>query len=140
MPQITPDFHVAAQISVDEIADLARAGIRSVMCNRPDDEDPGQPGFASIEQAARAAGLDVAWVPVPSSGFGPQEVAAFRDALQDLPAPVLAYCRSGTRCTRLWTIVSFDRYTPEQLVELTGAAGYDMRALVGQLAAQRQAE
>lgn len=139
MPQITPDFHVAPQITVDGVADLARAGIRSVMCNRPDHEDPGQPAFAEIEAAARAAGLDVAWVPISSAGFGPQEVAAFRDALGDLPAPVLAYCRTGTRCTRLWTIVNFDRYTPEQLDSMTAAAGYDMRPLIGQLAAQRPA-
>jgi len=35
-----------------------------VLCARPDNEDPGQPSFASIKKAAEAAGLKAAQVPI----------------------------------------------------------------------------
>jgi sulfide:quinone oxidoreductase len=31
-----------------------------------------------------------------------EDVAEFKAALAELPGPVLAYCRSGTRCRLLW--------------------------------------
>ena len=40
-----------------------------------------------------------------TSWITPQNVEDFRAALAGLPGPVLAYCRSGTRCRNLWMLV-----------------------------------
>jgi sulfide:quinone oxidoreductase len=102
--QITEDYSVSPQIAVEDVAEIARLGFRTLMCNRPDAEDPGQPDFARIAAAAEAHGLVVSHVPVQSGGITPQDVDAFRAAMAELPRPVFAYCRSGTRSQNLWRL------------------------------------
>lgn len=99
--QLTEDYAVSPQISVADVAEIKAAGFKSVICNRPDNEDPGQPCAAEIQAAVEAAGLEFRWVPVISGGMTPDDVAAQANALDELPGPVFAYCRSGTRCTNL---------------------------------------
>ena len=41
--QITDEYAVSGQIAADDIAAIKAAGFRSIICNRPDDEQPGQP-------------------------------------------------------------------------------------------------
>lgn len=99
---LTPAISVSPQISPDDVADIAAAGFKTIICNRPDDEEPGQPAFADIAAAARAAGLEVLHVPVISGMLTEGNVAEFAQALETVPGPVLAYCRSGTRSANLW--------------------------------------
>lgn len=102
--QITPDFAVAPQLRPEEVAEVAAAGFRSILCNRPDREEAGQPEFAAVEAAARAAGLEVLHVPVVSGAITADNLRDFRAAVAALPAPVFAYCRSGGRCANLWDL------------------------------------
>jgi uncharacterized protein (TIGR01244 family) len=101
---ITEDFTVAAQITPDDVPAIAAEGYRSILCNRPDGEEPGQPPFGTIAAAAEAQGLRVAYLPVVSGQITPENVEDFRAAMQDLPGPVFAYCRSGARCQNLWML------------------------------------
>ena len=101
---LTPALAVAPQLTPDAMAEAARLGFKSVINNRPDVEaGPDQPTSAQIDAAALAAGLAYRHLPVAPSYQSPQEVAAFADLLQELPEPVLAFCRSGTRSARLFT-------------------------------------
>jgi uncharacterized protein (TIGR01244 family) len=85
------------------MAAVAAAGFKSVIINRPDFEGgPDQPTAESVTLAAREVGLRVAYQPVVSGGMTSDDVVRFSELLQTLPAPVLAYCRSGTRCTVLY--------------------------------------
>jgi sulfide:quinone oxidoreductase len=54
---ITPSLSVSEQVLPQDIAALATAGFKSVICNRPDGEGADQPSFSEIEAAATAAGL-----------------------------------------------------------------------------------
>jgi len=101
---VGPDVCVAPQLTPEAMADAMRAGFRSVINNRPDFEHgPEQPTNAAIEAAARAAGLEYRFLPVDGGYQSPQEIAAFAQLLKDLPRPILAFCRSGARSTRLYT-------------------------------------
>lgn len=101
--QIAADFCVAPQLSPDAMAELARLGFRSVVNNRPDFEHgPDQPTSAAIEAAALAAGLQYRFLPVAGGYQSPEEIAAFKQLLAELPGPVLAFCRSGARAQRLY--------------------------------------
>lgn len=91
-----------AQVELSEIADLAGQGFRSLICNRPDGEDPGQPGFAAISAEAARHGMQAVHVPVVPGQIGPADVRAMAEALAQLPRPILAYCRSGARSQGLW--------------------------------------
>lgn len=96
------------QLSVADIGDIAARGFKAVICNRPDGESMGQPNMAAIRAAAEAAGLVFEAIPVDSNTLDATKVAAFSRALTQLPGPVLAYCRSGTRCAILWTAARAD--------------------------------
>lgn len=130
---LTEDFAVAPQIAPDDLPAIAAEGYRSVLCNRPDGEAPDQPDFDAIARAARDAGLEVRCVPIVSGQVTQQALDNFRAALDAMPAPVLAYCRSGTRCTMLWSITRHGEMDTDEILRRTSAAGYDMAGLLRQL-------
>ena len=100
---LSPDVSVAPQLGPEAMAPVAQAGFKSVINNRPDFEGgPDQPTNASIEAAAKAAGLAYAFLPVASGYQSPEEVARFAELMATLPKPILAFCRSGTRSGKLF--------------------------------------
>lgn len=100
---LTPDFSVAPQLQPEDMQALADAGFKSVIINRPDGEGgPDQPPAADVLKAADEAGLQARYQPVDSGAITPEDVQQFAGLLHELPAPVLAFCRSGGRCTRLF--------------------------------------
>ena len=102
----TEQFSSSGQIAIEDLTLIAEAGFHTIICNRPDDEDGGQ-HVASAELAKQAAalGLQFAYLPVGRTGIAPQEGVAMHALLAELPAPVLAFCRSGTRSTNLFRLV-----------------------------------
>ena len=101
--RLSSDVAVAPQLGPEAMAEAAAAGFRSVINNRPDFEaGPGQPSSASVEAAARAAGLEYAWLPVAPSVQSADEIARFAELLATLPKPILAFCRSGARSSKLF--------------------------------------
>jgi len=97
-------FAVAPQLVPEAMAAVAAAGFRAVVNNRPDFEGgPDQPTSAAIEAAAVAAGLEYRYLPVNGAYQSPEEIAAMRALVDALPRPVLAFCRSGARSTKLYT-------------------------------------
>ncbi|MFM2053167.1 MAG: hypothetical protein RL456_1204 [Pseudomonadota bacterium] len=103
LQRIADDVCVAPQLTPAAMAEAAAAGFRSVVNNRPDFEHgPDQPTSAEIEAAARAAGLAYVHLPVAGGYQSPQEIARFAELLATLPRPLLAFCRSGARSTRLY--------------------------------------
>ncbi|HEX8514278.1 MAG TPA: TIGR01244 family sulfur transferase [Allosphingosinicella sp.] len=120
-------FVFVRQLAVDDIDEAAASGIRLIVNNRPDGEEPGQPSSAEIEAAVRAAGLDYRHIPV-AGGFPPEQVEAMARVLKQ--GPVLAFCRSGTRSTFLWALARAARGAPaEESVAAAAAAGYDLRPI-----------
>src|SRR5262245_53028934 len=103
--QITDNYSVSGQITPDEIAAVKAAGFKSVICNRPDEEQPGQPSAATVGAAAKAAGLAFVHIPVISGQITADNVADQAAALDELQGPVFAYCRSGARCTNLYAMI-----------------------------------
>ena len=102
---VTPFLCVAPQLEPGAMAEAAAMGFRSVVNNRPDFEGgPGQPTSAQMAAAAAAAGLEYRHLPVDSSAQTPEQVAAFARLVEELPRPILAFCRSGARSTRLYTL------------------------------------
>jgi len=117
-------FVFVRQLTVGDIDQAAADGIRLIVNNRPDGEEPGQPSSAVLEAAARAAGLGYVHIPV-AGGFPPARIEAMAQALEQ--GPVLAFCRSGTRSTFLWALARAARGAPgEESVAAAAAAGYDL--------------
>lgn len=103
--QISDKYSVAGQILPEDVAAIKAAGFNALICNRPDGEQPGQPSAASIEAAAKAAGLEFRYIPVISGQITGENVADQAAAIGELEGPVFAYCRSGARSTNLYSLI-----------------------------------
>ncbi|KGF67081.1 oxidoreductase [Hoeflea sp. BAL378] len=99
---ITPTYSVTGQISVEDLAEIKAAGFKSIVCHRPDGEAADQPSFASIKQAAAGLGIEMRHIPVGPMGVTAEAVREMVDALEELPQPMLGYCRSGARSTAIF--------------------------------------
>ncbi|WP_432201689.1 TIGR01244 family sulfur transferase [Erythrobacter sp. W53] len=116
-PQITPDI----------IGEAKELGITTIINNRPDDEEAGQPAGGEIEAAAQAAGMDYVAIPVTSAGFSEPQVEAMTEALAGPQGKVLAFCRSGTRSTLLWSLAQAAAgKDPDAITAAARGAGYDV--------------
>src|SRR3546814_5516606 len=72
---------VSPQITTDDLAVLAEAGYRTVVNNRPDAEEAGQPEGAPIGLVAETLGLDYTAIPIDHTGFSHPQIDAMRAAL-----------------------------------------------------------
>ncbi|MBI1621165.1 TIGR01244 family sulfur transferase [Aquamicrobium zhengzhouense] len=102
--QITEDYFVSPQIAIEHVAKIKEAGFKSIIANRPDTEDGAVP-HDEIAAAAQEAGLEFRYIPVVSGAITHENVVEQNAALAELPKPILAYCRSGGRCTNLYALV-----------------------------------
>src|ERR1700694_3974360 len=101
---VTPKLAVAPQPVLSDFQELRRLGFTTIVNNRPDGEDPNQPGSAAEEQAARAAGLGYVHIPVTSTGMTEADARLLKDTIEQAPGPVVAHCRSGARSFCLWIL------------------------------------
>ena len=93
---------MSGQILPQEVADIAAAGFKVLINNRPDGEVADQPSNEVIAKAAEAAGLEYHYMPVNAGNFPGAQPEAFAQLVSDESRPALAFCRTGTRCTNLW--------------------------------------
>ena len=127
---INESISVAPQIAVEHVADIAATGFKTIVNNRPDDEDAGQPSGDAIRAAAEAAGLNYVAIPVTHAGFSHPQIDAMTQALTEAKGPVLAYCRSGTRSCNLWALAAAKAgRNPNLLLAQAEDAGYDLRGI-----------
>ncbi len=131
--RLTDDIAVAPQLQLEDLDAVAAAGYKAVINNRPDGESPDQPPQEAVAARAAELGLEYRFVPVISGQFAPQDVAAFRAALDELNGPVVAFCRSGTRSSVLWALANAGRLPEDDIIAIAAQAGYDLSALRGRL-------
>lgn len=93
---------VSPQLQPNELEEVLGQGFRMVINNRPDGEETGQPTSAELRAAARRLGLGYRHIPVVPGALTAHEASAFSTALREAGGPVLAFCRTGTRSTKLW--------------------------------------
>lgn len=130
--KLTEALSVGPQITPDEVAAARAQGFRAIVCNRPDGEGD-QADFAEIETAAESAGLEARYLPVAPSRVSDADAEAFAALLAELPGPVLAYCRSGTRSATLWALAEAGRRPVPEILGVARNAGYDLGGLAGRL-------
>jgi sulfide:quinone oxidoreductase len=129
--KINEFLSVAGQISLADLAAFAKEGYSTIINNRPDNEEPGQLDHATAEAEAKKQGLDYRYQPIVSSAISRHDVTEFQNLLLREDKPILAHCRSGTRCYLLYALTRslFEGESPLKLVAEAAAKGYDIRAL-----------
>ncbi|WP_175699789.1 bifunctional protein tyrosine phosphatase family protein/NAD(P)/FAD-dependent oxidoreductase [Burkholderia ambifaria] len=131
---LTDLLSVSPQIAATDLPALHAAGIRAIVCNRPDGEGADQPTVAEIRAAAAPLGIAVHYLSVDTGKVTDEQAAQFGALVATLAGPVLAYCRSGTRSATLWALSQAGRRPAGDIVAIAAAAGYDLGALAPRLA------
>mgnify|MGYP003673283280 FL=1 len=102
--RVAPGVLVAGQLEVSDIDRMVEAGVRTLVCNRPDGEGD-QPSSQTLAAAAEAVGIDFVYLPMANPEEADKQSDAFKKVLAR-GGVVLAYCRTGRRSTALWEAVT----------------------------------
>ena len=125
--QLSETFWASPQITASDVALAAEQGIRLIVNNRPDGESDDQTAGSVIAEAAMNAGLAYVAIPITHAGFSEPQVEQLGAALKEYEGPVLAYCRSGTRSTLLWSLMQAQMGAePDAIARAASVAGYDV--------------
>lgn len=137
--KVTDQVFASPQIDVAAVEEAKALGIRLIINNRPEGESDDQTPGAQIAEAARLAGIEYIAIPVSHAGFSEAQVKAMVQAIEKADGPLLAYCRSGTRSTLLWSLAEASRGgNPQKIAASAADAGYDVspvRAMIDMFAA-----
>ena len=127
---LAPGFSVAGRLDRADIEALAEAGVRTIINNRPDGEDPGQLPAAEARKLAEAKGIAYHHIPITAASLSRGDVDAFAATLREAAEPIVAHCRSGTRSTLLWALMRLrDGVDPLTLVAEAARHGIDIAGL-----------
>ena len=130
---VSDAFAVSPQLDPNDMRGLADAGFGTVICNRPDDEEPSQPTVASMREAAEAAGLAFHHIPVSGGEFPPVAIKAFTKVREEADGKVLAFCRTGTRSITLDAFANVENESADERISRAKKAGYDLSGLRARL-------
>lgn len=137
--QLSPTLAVSPQIMPEDVPALAEAGFKVLVNNRPDDEVGPEMDHEVMAQAAAAAGMSYVYLPFHPGQVTPQLISDFGAATIGR-GPVIAYCRSGNRCTVLWALNQAGKLPENEILETAAKAGYDLtgvRPLLASLASRK---
>ncbi|HDR9257370.1 TPA: TIGR01244 family phosphatase [Burkholderia vietnamiensis] len=132
--KLTDTLSVSPQIAATDLPALQAAGVRAIVCNRPDGEGSDQPTVAEIRAAAAPLGIAVHYLPVDTGKVTDEQAAQFGVLVASLAGPVHAYCRSGMRSATLWALSQAGSRPIEEIVATAAKAGYDLAAVASRLA------
>ncbi len=102
--KLADNYSVSSQISSDDVAELASAGYTAIICNRPDNEDAGQPSADAIAAACEQHGLEFHHLPVAGMPIAEETIASQKAVVSGADGTVLAYCRSGQRSAYIYSM------------------------------------
>jgi len=102
--KIDDQVYAAGQLYEEDFAELARQGVKTIINNRPDGEEPGQPTAGHAAEVAAKYGIAYHYIPVGREGPTTQAVDQFAAALKDAQYPIVAHCRSGARSTNIYSL------------------------------------
>jgi uncharacterized protein (TIGR01244 family) len=106
--ELAPQVYVSGQLFESDLQLAAKQGVRSIMNNRPDGEALGQPLSADLAKVAEQLGMTYCYLPVDPRAVTQQNIDDFAKARDELERPLLIFCRSGARSTKLWEMTEDD--------------------------------
>ncbi len=127
---LAPGVSAAGKLDRADIEALAASGVRTIVNNRPDGEDPGQLPADEARLLAEARGIAYHHIPVTAATLTRGDVDAMEAVLAAAEQPIVLHCRSGTRSTLLWGLVRLRQGAePLSLVAEAARHGIDIAAL-----------
>lgn len=121
---LEPSYAVSPQIAAEDVAAIAEAGFRTIICNRPDQEITPDLHAAVIAEAAEAAGLRFVVNPVFPGQITEENLDLQSSSMGGEHGPTLAYCASGNRSSIVWSFVRAGDLGVDAVLSATTSVGY----------------
>ena len=125
MKEVTKNYFVSPQILASDVKLLKEQGFETIVCNRPDNEEPNQPDFESINKECSRLGLKFYNYPLSPGDLNLERVLETKGLLEE-GKKILAYCRTGTRCITLWACAEVANKEVKEILKISENAGYDL--------------
>ncbi len=127
--KVSDQFSVSGQLVPEAVAELHAAGVKTLICNRPDREAPDQPLHADVDKRALELGMQVHYLPVVHDTISAADVDAFAALMASAATPAHAWCRSGLRSITLWSLAQVKAGgDPNAQVIKATRLGFDFRS------------
>lgn len=136
--KITQELSVSPQISIEDIGTIKEQGFKTIICNRPDKESEDQIDMQSLSEAAVKHGIAFISQPIVSGAVSDEQVLEFKKFLKDAEKPILAFCRTGTRCSILWSLSMAGEMDTNTILDKAKNAGYELSHLQKRLESTTQ--
>ena len=105
LEKIADYLYVSKQLNERFAKQAAQIGIKTVICNRPDGEEEDQPSFETVKEWLHQYGIEhVVYMPMVMEHINDADLQHFQETVAKSPAPILAYCRTGTRSAMMWAL------------------------------------
>jgi len=121
---LTPNLSLADQLTEDDLAEVIAQGYKTVICNRPDEEGDAHLNAQQAKAVLQAAGVEFHYLPVNGAAITDQDVIDHHDLLDQAEGPVLTYCRTGTRCAKLWALAQ--EADADEVIQAVGRTGLNI--------------
>ena len=131
--QINQQLSISGQITLEEITELAQHGIKTLICNRPDGEEPNQLAASQIKAAAEKMGIKFVNIPVPGRVIPESSLNEFIEALKNTDDKVHAYCRTGMRSSIFWGLSKAKQKSVNEVLSEAKSLGFDLSPVTEQL-------
>jgi len=127
--KINAQVSVSGQIQAQELQQIADAGFKMIINNRPDGEAPGQPSNGELAEVAESLGLRWYHLPVTMKSMNSEDAKTLGELLQRAAGPVLAFCRSGRRSSLLYLMSLLPAKSISEVLEYARKTGLDTEGL-----------
>lgn len=118
-------YFVMPQISIEALTELKAEGFDLIINNRPDNEEEHQPLSIELAAAAKSLGIQYVYNPVNLAALSENEIKQQKIAVNSAEK-VLAFCRTGTRSSVLWSLNNQGEQGIEPLLLELKQKGFDM--------------
>lgn len=99
---LSPQLSVSGEMTQDKFQQLIKQGFKSVIVNRPDQEQGNTVRVDQLRNIAEQSKVSVIYQPVTSSKISETDVVEFAKYYNELPKPILMVCKSGIRSSLLF--------------------------------------
>lgn len=136
--QINPHLSISDQIILEDINKLAQLGVKTIICNRPDGEEPNQLSASQIKLTAEKTGIKFVDIPVSGRVIPESSLKEFIEVLKSTDQKVHAYCRTGMRSSIFWGLSRVQQKSVNQVLSEAHSLGFDLSPITEQLERARQ--
>jgi sulfide:quinone oxidoreductase len=126
LQQLDEHIYIADQINTVDISTLKELGIKTIINNRPDNEEAKQPLSADISVHAASINIKYYFLPIIPGNYSVGSIEKLTELLNTVTKPVLIFCRTGNRSINLWALSQSPIHGKEYVSAKAKEIGFDI--------------